>query len=672
MKNISISRKLILYFLLIGLSTVLWVGLLSYFQSKSNLEKRTENQLTSLRDIQKQRVDNYLLERMNDLKMLSQSEGVYQLFRILQDYHYRLGVKPDAPFPYKNEEYDTLTASYAQLMNRYAETYEYSDIFLICKAHGHIMYSTSQNPDLGSNLVHGEYKDSHLAKVWQSVASTQSIAAEDYRPYKAIDNKQAMFMGVPVIRDNEFLAVLVVELSEKPADQILNQRTGLGDTGESFLIGLQDGKALMRNNRVVKSAPVGTELKENIFEESLKNRMPVYTERTDASGKVHYYAFAPVSSELVNWGVVVDITEDEVLHDLYVLRRRTIVVTLIIVVLLIIIAIFTARSFTRPINETVSFAKEVTRGNYNAPLSVDQKDEIGILAEALKEMVEMFKQVDKTALTVSQGNLISDKQEKDIKEGTTEAYLHQMRKKLSEIVGSVKTTAESVNAGSKQISHSSVQIAEGANEQAAAAEEISSSMEEMAATVEQNTDNAKKTAEISKDAAQKIKQSHESFRETLNAVHDIVSKLKVIQEIAEKTDVLAINIGIEASRAGEHGKGFSVLADEVRQLAEISKQAAKETNNNSKATVESAEQSEKMLESVIPSIEKTAELTDEIATAGAELLSGSQRIADAVNQLSEVTQQNSSSSEEMSSGAEQLSAQSEELKNLIAWFKTEK
>ena len=673
MKNIKISVKLISFFLIIGIVSISIIGTLAYLISKNAIEDRIEQQLTSIRDIQTGRISDYLDERVNDLNMLANSEGVYQMFLRLEAYHNDLGVKHDDPFPVGTNRYDTLTNRYESLFMRYAEAYDYYDIFMVCKAHGHVMYTTAKEDDLGTNLEHGKYKTSALADLWKTVVKTERMAVEDFEPYAPSGGRQAMFMGIPVKKDGRFLAVLIVQLSEKPADEILNQRAGLGNTGESFLIGKHENSIELKNNRILKEQAVGTKLTDTIYEYSLNTRQPFYTLRTDMAGEHHYYSFAPVSSELVNWGVVVDITENEVLQPVYTMRNRIIIISLIILALLVFAAIYTARSFTKPIEKTVAFAKEITNGNYDAEVDVNQKDEIGLLVNALRDMVEVFKQGYLSAKEVANGNLIAEtKDEKLIKSNTLEGALFSMRKKLREVVSTVKSIADSVASGSNQISNSSVQIAQGANEQAASAEEISSSMEEMSATIEQNTNNAEKAVSVSNDAVSKIRKGQSAFKDTLLAINEIIKKIDIITEIAEKTDVLAINIGIEASRAGEHGKGFEVLAEEVRKLAELSKNAASEIGHTSNQTIESAGVSENLLDEVIPAIEKTAEMVNEIALASQEQSKGSFQISQAVNQLSEVTQQNSSASEEMSSGSEELTAQAEELKNAVAYFKLEK
>jgi methyl-accepting chemotaxis protein len=288
------------------------------------------------------------------------------------------------------------------------------------------------------------------------------------------------------------------------------------------------------------------------------------------------------------------------------------------------------------------------------------KNNLNILIEANNDIIQKATMVANGDLTV----LLRKRSEQD---GLMEA-LTQMVSSLSEIVSEIRSTSDYVKTGSSQMSESANLIANGANQQATSTEEVTTSFEEMISNVLQNVENAKITESTARKAAEEIKLSNEIVFKTVEAMRTIAEKISVISDIAEKTDLLAINAAIEAARAGEHGEGFAVVATEVRKLAEQSQRAAIEINNVSKSSVIIAEESGKQLAKIVPNIEKTAELVRNIVNASEEQEIGIRQVNSAMLQLSEVTQRNTSNAEELSTGSEELASQAEQLRDVVNFF----
>ncbi|MDD2558610.1 MAG: methyl-accepting chemotaxis protein [Desulfuromonadaceae bacterium] len=334
-------------------------------------------------------------------------------------------------------------------------------------------------------------------------------------------------------------------------------------------------------------------------------------------------------------GEVNRVTQSNIMTDVQMLdaasntRTGVIIFAIVAVPLGILLALVIARGIIGPMLKGVAFATAVSEGDLTANLDVEQKDEVGQLAAALKGMVAQ----------------------------------------LQRIVADVRSASDNVAAGSQELSASSEEMSQGATEQAAAAEEASSSMEQMAANIRQNADNAMQTEKIAVKSSEDAKAGGEAVGQTVAAMKNIAEKISIIEEIARQTNLLALNAAIEAARAGEHGRGFAVVASEVRKLAERSQTAAAEISELSSSSVQVAEQAGEMLTRMVPDIQRTAELVQEIAAASKEQDTGADQVNKAIQQLDQVIQQNASASEEMASSSEELSSQAEQLQDTISFFR---
>jgi methyl-accepting chemotaxis protein len=288
-----------------------------------------------------------------------------------------------------------------------------------------------------------------------------------------------------------------------------------------------------------------------------------------------------------------------------------------------------SRMIARALKEVSHLTQVAAAGDLSRRLSINTKDEFGIMARAFNSMMD----------------------------------------KLSEVMTQVQAGTSGIVSAAEQVSSSSQSLSQGTSEQAASVEETTSSLEQMNASITQNAENSRQMEQMAHKGAKDSEESGKAVAETVEAMKSISEKISIIEEIAYQTNLLALNAAIEAARAGQHGRGFAVVATEVRKLAERSQTAAKEIGGMAAGSVKVAERAGQLLNELVPSIKKTADLVQEVAAASREQSSGVGQINKAMGQVDQVTQRNASAAEELAGTAEEMASQAEALQQSVAFFR---
>ncbi|CAM2829404.1 methyl-accepting chemotaxis protein [Rariglobus hedericola] len=243
----------------------------------------------------------------------------------------------------------------------------------------------------------------------------------------------------------------------------------------------------------------------------------------------------------------------------------------------------------------------------------------------------------------------------------------------------LESGASQVAAAAAQVSSSSQALAEGASEQAASLEESSASLEEMSSMTKRNAENAQKARELSlqtrastESGAGRVDEMHKAMHAIKASSDDIAKIIKTIDEIAFQTNILALNAAVEAARAGDAGAGFSVVAEEVRNLAQRSATASRETAGKIESAIQKSQQGVSLADAVSQALGDILEkargmdsVIAEIAQASNEQSQGISQINISITQMDQVTQSNAGNAEETAAAAEELNAQSLTLREAV-------
>lgn len=357
----------------------------------------------------------------------------------------------------------------------------------------------------------------------------------------------------------------------------------------------------------------------------------------------------------------------------------------------VVFGVYITRGITQPVTELEQAARAMAKGEFSAVhVAYDSRDELGSLAGDIRSMMKTLTDVLQNETYIlnemAEGNFSVHSERDEYYIGEFEQLMCSMKKinrGLSELLLQISQSADNVAAGSEQVSSSSQNLAQGTTEQAASVEELTGMMSEISDQAYRNSRDAQEASEKAQMVKENATESSRSMQEMVKAMAEISGKsdeirkiVKTIEDFSFQTNILALNAAVEAARAGDRGKGFSVVANEVRSLANQSSAASKSTAALIQSSLQAVENGRKIanetdnaLAEVVSGIDNVSELLFHITEASSKQFDANRQVTENINLISEVVQTNSATAEECAAASEELASQAQLLKELVSHFK---
>ena len=602
----SLKTKLTLTFLLLGLLPALITSSIITMHAAEDVEYKVSQSLEAINQIKKAQIETFFEQRLSDITVLANT------------------------IEYIDEQ------NYDAYFTDYIEQYNYYDLFLIDKQ-GMIFYTQAREADYQTNILTGKYASSNLGQLIQQVRKTGSYGIVDFQPYAPSNGDPAAFIAIPIKGSD---IILALQLASDGTNQIMALRDGMGETGESYLVGEDK---LMRSNSFLD--PTGHSLMASFAGNVADNG--VDTEAVslalagehgvaiikDYNGNNVLSAYDNIKIGNFNWVILSEIDQAEAFASVYQAIFFAAVLIIICTIIVILLGLYFSKKIANPIIAASSFATKIAEGDLSNKIEVHSYDEVGALQIALSTMVNNLR------------SMIGELADIAMQQGTTADELASVTEQTSASVTEQQRQTE-------QVVTATTEMGATVREIASTTASASNICEDIQSKSKQGADHIEDTYQALISLGEKTKDTALQMSKLRNDSDQIANMLGVIKQVAEQTNLLALNAAIEAARAGDQGRGFAVVADEVRNLAQSTQKSTKEIEVIIEAIVSGSSAIVETMNGNVIQTDKVQEIAHQANQINADVALSVEGISDMVAQIAAATEQQTVTIDEIAQNIE--------------------
>ena len=734
--TMRISRKLPMLLAGFSLTACAITAIAAYLIAAAELTTSAHGKLSALGEARKSALTGYLHSIREDLSIIANSEiarfalaefspafdefgnsskTTLQKLYITKNTH-PLGEKHKLDQANDGSSYSKAHGRYHPWFRQLLEERGYYDIFLI-NPNGDVIYSAFKELDYATNLNTGQWKDSDLSLVYRRVNKYSRhgyIAFSDFTPYAPSNGAPASFIATAVMGPgNRQLGTLIFQMPIERINQIMQSSEGMGESGETYLVG---SDFTMRSDS--RFSEESTILKTRVETETVKAALAGKSgiqQIQDYRGELVESAFTPLKFEGITWGLITEVGVAEALAGVTTLRNVATLITCLVAVLVALVGVFASRNLiTHPVEQMLNAMGQLAGGDKTTTIPcTGQDDELGDMAKA----VEVFKQSmikteqlaeDETRARnerLEQERQSTAERERQAAERTSEQVRQRKEAETrsermniltsefdrlsGEVLGAVggaalqlDQTARSMSSLADENAHQATVVATASEETSINVQMIATASDQMANVITEIAQQISHSAQIANKAVSEAEYTSNTINHLSEAAQKVGAVVDLIKDIADQTNLLALNATIEAARAGDAGRGFSVVASEVKNLSSQTAEATEEISDHITEMQSATADAVKAISSIESTISEMNEVsttiasaieeqglaTKEIAASSQKAAIGTQEVSNNIITVNDSAGKTGESAQEVVSAATDLTEQSDKLSNAVKNF----